>query len=308
MPNYKVVDADVLDADLSAIGNAIRSKTGTSELLTLDEMPTAIEGIETGGGGDTSMEDGLITGTLTEYTNDRVESVKDYKFYKHTNLLYVNCEKVTILGVNVFDGCTKLKTANFPLVASIGDYCLRQCQITECNFPKVEYIGANALDTCQFTIADFPLLTSVGTGVFRQCKKLVTANLPSLSNIGTSTFWSCGLLENVNIPMATAIGQSCFYGCKSLKTLDLPKAGSIGRTAFQICTSLTTLILRKTGTICTLANIDAFTNTPFASGGTGGVVYCPSALIEQYQQATNWSTLYAAGTCTFLPIEGSEYE
>lgn len=34
---------------LSAIGDAIRAKTGGTELLTLDAMPTAIAGIETGG-------------------------------------------------------------------------------------------------------------------------------------------------------------------------------------------------------------------------------------------------------------------
>ena len=36
---------------LTAIGNAIRGKTGSTEKLTLDEMATAIEGIESGGGG-----------------------------------------------------------------------------------------------------------------------------------------------------------------------------------------------------------------------------------------------------------------
>ena len=36
---------------LSAIGDAIRAKTGKTELLTLDEMPTEIGAIETGGGG-----------------------------------------------------------------------------------------------------------------------------------------------------------------------------------------------------------------------------------------------------------------
>ena len=34
---------------LTAIGNAIRAKTGGTELLTLDAMPTEIEGIQTGG-------------------------------------------------------------------------------------------------------------------------------------------------------------------------------------------------------------------------------------------------------------------
>lgn len=35
---------------LSAIGDAIRAKTGGSELLTLDQMPTEIAAIQTGGG------------------------------------------------------------------------------------------------------------------------------------------------------------------------------------------------------------------------------------------------------------------
>lgn len=38
-----------LTSKLSAIGDAIRSKTGTSDLITLDDMPSVIEGIETGG-------------------------------------------------------------------------------------------------------------------------------------------------------------------------------------------------------------------------------------------------------------------
>ena len=70
---------------------------------------------------------------------------------------------------------------------------------------------------------------------------------------------------------------------------------------------MTTLVLRN-DTVVTLANINAFQGTPFASGGTGGTVYVPAALIESYQTATNWSTLYASGTCNFAAIEGSEYE
>lgn len=37
---------------LSAIGSAIREKTGGTELLTLDAMPVAIQGIQAGGGGE----------------------------------------------------------------------------------------------------------------------------------------------------------------------------------------------------------------------------------------------------------------
>lgn len=51
---------------LTAIGDAIRDKTGSTALLTLDAMPTAISGITTGGGGDESQiptnEELTITG------------------------------------------------------------------------------------------------------------------------------------------------------------------------------------------------------------------------------------------------------
>lgn len=42
----------IQEETLTAIGNAIRSKTGGTETLTPAEMVTAIESIETGGGGD----------------------------------------------------------------------------------------------------------------------------------------------------------------------------------------------------------------------------------------------------------------
>ena len=39
---------------LTAIGDAIRAKTGTTEAMTLDEMATAISGITTGSGGEST--------------------------------------------------------------------------------------------------------------------------------------------------------------------------------------------------------------------------------------------------------------
>lgn len=40
------------ETTLTSIGDAIRNKTGDSALLNPLDMPTAIESIETGGGGD----------------------------------------------------------------------------------------------------------------------------------------------------------------------------------------------------------------------------------------------------------------
>ena len=45
---------------LEAIGEAIRSKTGKSALLTLDEMPTEIQSIVSGGGGEELPEEAFV--------------------------------------------------------------------------------------------------------------------------------------------------------------------------------------------------------------------------------------------------------
>ena len=52
---------------LTAIGDAIRDKTGSTDLLTLDAMPTAISGITTGGGegGGLTEEELTITGNCS---------------------------------------------------------------------------------------------------------------------------------------------------------------------------------------------------------------------------------------------------
>ncbi len=66
---------------LSAIGNAIREKTGGTELLTLDQMPGEIAGIETGGNGgigavkfiDVDITIDASTTTVVTYTVDNLD-------------------------------------------------------------------------------------------------------------------------------------------------------------------------------------------------------------------------------------------
>ena len=54
------------------------------------------------------------------------------------------------------------------------------------------------------------------------------------------------------------------------------------------CRVLETVILRKSDGICTLQVTNALSGTPIANGT--GYVYVPSALVEEYKSATNWST------------------
>lgn len=88
----------------------------------------------------------------------------------------------------------------------------------------------------------------------------------------------------------TTVGQYAFYGCTALTTVDTPNVTTIAANAFEACSALTALILRG-ATLCSLANTSALKTSAIASGS--GYIYVPSALVDSYKAATNWST-YAA--------------
>lgn len=179
-------------------------------------------------------------------------------------------------------------------------------------------------------------LTAVGSYAFNACKNLTKVNLPKAKLVQSRAFMDCTNLQEIYLPEYTEDSAAsalqggyafsgctnltkayvpkmanlriyAFRNCSSLQEIDLPSVASMS-TVFEGCTSLKTIVFRKSDAIVPLGNVGCFRSTPFAEGGTGGTVYVPQALIESYQTATNWSTLYAAGTCNFVAIEGSEYE
>ncbi len=161
-------------------------------------------------------------------------------------------------------------------------------------------------------------LKSLNSYTFLNCSLLKTIKLPALENLyAVQCFSGCTSLEMACFPKLGTGNTGYFYsatfmGCSKLEVVDLNVLGTntlgIGSNDFRDCASLNTLILRKSDAICPLGNVNCFQGSPFASGGSGGTVYVPQALISTYQSATNWSTLYSAGTVTFAPIEGSIYE
>ena len=108
-----------------------------------------------------------------------------------------------------------------------------------------------------------------------------------VTNVRIFAFQGLKKLAKVDLPAATIINDYAFNGCTALTTVDLYAATSIGDRAFYNCKKLNSMIIRSE-TMCTLSNTNAFTNTPGSS-----YIYVPSALLESYRAATNWST-YAA--------------
>ena len=110
---------------LTAIANAIREKTGKTDLLTLDDMPNEIASIASGG--DSTMEDGLITRTLTEYKNNRVVTVGSYALANFASLEKVTLPMAETLGTYAFANDTSLKTIDIlggGTLGSLASSCL----------------------------------------------------------------------------------------------------------------------------------------------------------------------------------------
>lgn len=214
---------------------------------------------------------GVIEDSLVSLENLQATKVKPYGFYASTKLESVNLPAVTEIGGNGFRYCGYLRSVNADNVERIGAYGFENANVRSLNFPKLREISSMVFGSCQF-LADFsaPLLESAGTDSFYMCTTLERLVLESL----------------VNVPI-----RFC-YMCTKLKVVDLHSATQINSSAFQNCSVLSTLIIRKTGVVCTLMATQAFTSTPLVSGN--GFIYVPSALVESYKQATNWSLLPAS--------------
>lgn len=195
-----------------------------------------------------------------------------------------------------------------PSVTNLTSMCLQNTQITtidDTNFPSLgvssQYSVLLRMSSLQhITLSGQKITLSSGSGVLRDNANLVSAEFPHCAeDVGTSV---------------RGMGNSAFYGDTKLEIVDIGSCGSIGNNAFYGCSKLTTIIMRKTSLV-TLANANVFNGSPFKNGGTGGHIYIPKTLYDQlgtgtndYEAATNWSTVNGWGTITWHPIEGSEYE
>lgn len=211
---------------LNTIGDAIRSKTGKEDKLTLEQMADEINNLSIG---DSETEDGLVTRTITEYHNNRVTQIGAYGFAENRNLESVDLPNVTKFGSYAFYSCTALKEVTFP--SANGNH-LSGNRI---------FLGCTGLIK-----VDFPALTALS------------------SNQGY-WFSGCTELRDVNVPLLKSVSLRTFQGCTSLEKLILPSASHFSGYVFEKCSALNTLVL-KSNTMAALDNINSFVGTPIANG------------------------------------------
>lgn len=265
----KLVDSTQLDADLTSVANAIRTKGGTSADLAFPAgFVSAVQAIPSGGSGKWTDDDiamrnysGDIVITVTSVVESAFRSAREITSITGENL-------VSASNSYTFAGCKGLKRVNFPMLGSLGAYS------------------------------------------FDGCSALEAIHLPNIGGLNGWAFQSCTSLETAVFPKNGGPSTRSFAGCTSLRAVDFGTGcTSLGNNnAFANDSILNVIILRRISAVVTCGNINIFTGTPFASGGSGGTLYVPFALIASYQAATNWSTILGYTNNQILPIEGSPYE
>ena len=202
---------------------------------------------------------------------------------------------VQILPRNAFAYCAGLESVSGPGVEFVGRECFSNCS----NLASVSFPSAT---NWNYSYQPFDL-----------CQNIQNWDIPwhDITGLNNRAFRNCSVPPALAFPSIDGqVGAECFRYSTSLQAIDFGE----GLTTFAngsifTNTSLRVLVLRKTSGIVTLGNANVLNlNCPFASNGTGGTVYVPSALISSYQSATNWSTILGYANNSIEAIEGSEYE
>lgn len=241
--------------------------------LTTAQMKEIFAGVTIGGGsGNTNMEDELIAGTVSVYTNDSVTDIRNYAFYRYSNLTAVSFPNATTVGSYAFQYCSKLTEANFPNVTTVSSCAFLSCY--------------------SLLTANFPNATTVGNSAFQYCSNLTEVNLPVVTSICGDVFNNCPKLIEANFPNVTTVGSFAFRGCASLTYASLPNAIEINPNAFANCFHLMSLYLTG-ASLCKLYNSNAFSYNPIGGylsfTSAYGSIYVPASLLTSYQTATNWT-------------------
>ena len=276
------------------------------------------------GGGDTSQEDGLITRTLTSYSNDRVNSIGEYSFYNIKTLTNVECPNVTSIGTYAFYNCTSLTNVEFPNVTTLDRYVFQNCKalvsvsmplfefssyinnmFSGCSclknvyMPKVVRFDSYIFYQCtSLESIDFPLLQTANDSFCRGCTNLKQVNLPKLGLVASHSFDGCTSLTNISFPYGNRLSDYCFKNCSSLESVDIGKIEKIDSYAFSDCYILKSFTILNKEKVCSLISTYAFFNCYHILGTTNstwnpnglkdGYIYVPHTLLTQYKVATNW--------------------
>lgn len=162
--------------DYENICNAVREKTGKTDLLKSGDISGEIGGIEVGGD-----IDGLNAGTITEVSTN-LTNLREYAFAKCPQLIKASIPNVTFLPSHVLRDNPNLKTVEMPNATQMAYACFYGCTKLELmEMPSgltaikgMTFMNCKGLKNITFKSK----LTTIDSDVFSGCTNLLTINVP----------------------------------------------------------------------------------------------------------------------------------
>ena len=119
-----------VETKIRSLISASNAKTGGADATLTDALKTLIDGY---GSPDHTVEDSIVTRTITEYSNDRVTTIGATAFQYCYSLMTIDFPLVTTIKASAFYACKELKTADFSLATliaqSVFNLCYKLCAL-----------------------------------------------------------------------------------------------------------------------------------------------------------------------------------
>ena len=168
------------EANLTAIGNAIRNKNGSYDTYKPGEMAGAINDITTQ---DNTVLNSILDRSISgNYVNEDLTEVGSSAFSSCKNLTSATFKKATKIDDNAFEGCTSLESISLPEVKEIGLMAFYRSGLKSIDMPKIEILSKDnsfwgIFDYCGMTTINIPsTIQSIGKNAFER-SKITTINI-----------------------------------------------------------------------------------------------------------------------------------
>lgn len=180
------MDRIIDDVILTDIADAVREKTGETDLIVPENMPQKVTECYDAGYNKAKaewmeFEDAIIERTISgEYVNDRITMIGSSIFRDCPYITSISCANVTSVAARAMYSCSRLKTVNLPNVTHFSDYAIYSCgSITSVYLPKLETTASQAMARMSdIKKIELPAIKTISSTCFDRCSALTALILP----------------------------------------------------------------------------------------------------------------------------------
>lgn len=293
----------VTDNYLRDIGNAIRTKTGTSELYNLSQMASKILDITTGGGGGSGSGLFDIQTSAISGTYSLVNNIVELNLSSFTWMILAGTSgnEDEGIGPNPYP-----QPSDDPLFIPSEMY-MNNTSLRSFSNSSTTGIGNRAFYSCVLlSRISFPACSYIGTSAFAQCISLSDVYAPNIQTIGSYAFENTALGRFVFSDNVT-IGDYAFSECTKLNSISFGDSVSIGSSVFDGCTHLSEVYFLGSSVISGIDFNNQFNNTPIIDSSyydAYGSIYVNPNLASDY--ANVYSSL-SSRIVPYYEISKSQY-